>query len=114
MTEPVKRAITKIAYDVRAVAEIAAVLDSSSRAAPFQLPGGEVFQITVPAELKPPTVMVTLWPTIHRVDAIRPAATVVFTDVAGVELVEGVEVLFRRRTGEYLIVTRAGKVIVRS
>lgn len=114
MSEPMQRTITKIPFDVRAIAEIAAVLESASRPAPFQLPGGEVFQITVPAGDGPPTVMVTFWPTIHRVDAISPAATVVFTDVAMVELVEGVEVLFRRRTGEYLIVTRGGKVIVRS
>jgi hypothetical protein len=114
VNRPVQRTITKIAYDVRSIEEIAAVLDSASRAAPFQLPGGEVFQIAIPAGNGPPTVMVTLWPTIHRVDAISPAATIVFTEVAMVELVEGVEVIFRRRTGEYLIVTRAGKVIVRS
>jgi len=110
----VRRTITRLGYDLRAVAEIAAVLASTSTPAPFQLPGGEVFQITVPADGTPPTVMLTLWPTIHRVDAISPAATVVFTDVVLVELVEGVEVVFRRRTGEYLIITRAGKVIVRA
>ena len=113
MSEP-RRSIMKLGYDVRAVAEVAAVLASTSNPAPFRLPGGEVFQITVPADGAPPTVMLTLWPTIHRVDAISPAATVVFTDVALVELVEGVEVVFRRRTGEYLIITRAGKVIVRA
>jgi hypothetical protein len=34
--------------------------------------------------------------------------------VSGVELVEGVEVLFRRSNGEYLIVPIGGKVIVRA
>jgi hypothetical protein len=34
--------------------------------------------------------------------------------VTSVDLVEGVEVLFRRGGGEYLIVTVAGKVIVRA
>jgi len=40
--------------------------------------------------------------------------TVVFTDVATVDLVEGVEVQFRRGNRDYLIITRAGKIIVRA
>ena len=59
-------------------------------------------------------MLLTLWPTIRRIDAISQSATVVFTNVTLVELVEGVEVLFRRGSGEYLIVTIGGKVIVRA
>jgi len=114
LNDSLHRTITKLPYDRRAIDEIAALLQSTSRPAPFQLPGGEVFQLTIPDGASAPTVLLTLWPTIHRVDAISPAATVVFTHVEQVELVEGVEALFRRRGGEYLIVTRAGKVIVRA
>ena len=106
--------LSRLPFDERAIAEIALVLQSGPRLAPFQLPGGTVHQLTIPDGAETPTVMLTLWPTIHRVDAISPAATVVFTNVQLVELIEDVEVIFRRGTTEYLIVTRAGKVVVRA
>ncbi|HYI25079.1 MAG TPA: hypothetical protein VD767_06675, partial [Thermomicrobiales bacterium] len=61
-----------------------------------------------------PQVMLTLWPGIHRVDVIAGPATVVFTDVDVVDLVPGVEVQFRRRNRELLVVALGGKVIVRA
>jgi hypothetical protein len=108
------RRIIKLPFDQRAVPEIAALLGVAAGRAPFQLAGGEVHQLTLHRPDAPPTVMLTLWPTIRRVDAIGQSATVVFTNVAMVELVEGVEVLFRRNSREHLIVTVAGKVIVRA
>jgi len=51
---------------------------------------------------------------LRRVDAISEHAVAVFTNVVTVELVEGVEALFRRESGEYLIVARGGKIMVRS
>jgi hypothetical protein len=56
----------------------------------------------------------SLRPTIRRLDVVASAATVVFTRVARVEFVAGIEAIFRRETGEYLIVAVGGKVIVRS
>jgi hypothetical protein len=58
--------------------------------------------------------MVTLWPGIRRVDVVAGPATVVFTDIAVVDLVPEVEVQFRRTNRELLIVARGGKVIVRA
>ena len=109
-----QRTITRLPFDQRAVPEIAALLGVSVERAPFQLPGGDVHQLTVHRPDAPPTVMLTLWPTIRRVDAISQSATVVITNVTVVELIEGVEVLFRRNSREYLIVTTGGKVIVRA
>lgn len=111
---PVQRAITRIPYDQRAVPEIAALLSVKSERAPFQLPGGTVHQLTIVPEDSRLAVMVTLWPSIRRVDAIGQGLAVVFTNVASVDLVEGVEVLFRRNSKEFLIVTCGGKVIVRA
>jgi hypothetical protein len=108
------RRITKLAFDQRAVPEIGALLGVESSLAPFNLPGADVHQMTIQRPDAPPTVLLTLWPSLKRVDAVSQSATVVFTNVSSVELVEGVEVIFRRMTGEYLIVTVAGKVIVRS
>ena len=108
------RSIIKLPFDQRSVAEIAALLQVPATLAPFQLPGGEVHQLTMQHGDKPPLLLLTLWPTIKRVDVISATATVVYTKVATVDLVEGVEVLFRRSTSEYLIITVAGKVIVRA
>lgn len=93
---------------------MARALGGESRAAPFRLPSGAVHQVTVNDGNGRAAVMLTLWPAIARVDAVAPGVTVVATRVQGVEIVSGVEVLFRRESGEYLIVTLGGKVIVRS
>jgi hypothetical protein len=93
---------------------IASAIDAVPSLAPFQLPGGAVYQFTVQGETDKPAVMVTMWPSLRRVDAIGAGAAVVFTRVSTVQLVPGVEILFRRDGGEYLIVTRSGRVIVRS
>ena len=71
-------------------------------------------QIIVPDRAGEPVVTLTIWPSLRRVDARSPALTVVFTEVASVDLVDGVEVLFRRENGDYLIVAIGGKVIVRA
>ncbi len=60
------------------------------------------------------SALVTLWPSLRRVDSICSGATVVFTRVASVQLVEGVEILFRRESGEYLVVAKGGRIVVRS
>ena len=106
--------VRTIAFDQEAVAIVAGVFGVVASLAPFQLPGGTVYQLTVDGANDRPAVLLTLWPTIRRLDVIGPAATVVFTRIARVEIVAGVEVLFRRESSEYLIVTTAGKVIVRS
>jgi hypothetical protein len=93
---------------------IAGTIGAVSNLAPFQLPGGAVYQFTVKDETDKPSAMITMWPSLRRVDAIGSAAAVVFTRVATVQLVPGVELLFRRDGGEYLIVSRSGKIIVRS
>lgn len=96
------------------VDEIAAALDAEASLAPFQLPGGKVYQVLVDGEDGRPSAMVTLWPSLRRVDAIAQGAAVVFTRVVSAQLVDGIEVLFRRESGEYLVVTKGGRVIVRA
>ena len=111
---PNRRTITRIPYDQRSVDGIALLLNVAAVLAPFQLPGGTVHQLTIRPDEGTPSLMVTLWPSIRRVDAIGNGVAAVFTNVASVDLVEGVEVLFRRNSKEFLIVTCAGKVIVRA
>ncbi len=98
--------IQSLPFDAHAVEQIAAELGVEASAAPFRLPSSTVWQLTVPGEKGRPQVMVTLWPEIRRVDVVAGPATVVFTDVAVVDLVPGVEVQFRRTRRELLIVAK--------
>ena len=82
--------------------------------APFQLPGRKIFQFLVDGAEGRPAAMITLWPSIRRVDAIGAGAAVVFTHVASVQVVEDAELLFRRESGEYLVVAKGGKIVVRA
>jgi hypothetical protein len=93
---------------------IAEAIDAELSLAPFRLPGAAVFQFMVPGTGGRPSAMITLWPSLRRVDAIGSGTAVVFTRIASVQLVEGVEVLFRRESGEYLVVAKGGRIIVRS
>jgi hypothetical protein len=112
--EPVRSVIRKISFDKHAVDLVAEALGEVASLAPFRLPGGAVFQITVHARDGVPATMLTLWPSLRRVDAISPSSTVVFTNVQTVDLVGEIEVQFRRGNQDYLIVARGGKVIVRA
>jgi hypothetical protein len=106
--------IRRLLFDREAIDLIAETLGVAARLADFQLPGAAVYQLTIPSAHERPATLITLWPSLHRVDAIGGQATVVLTKVATVDLVPDVEVQFRRSTGEYLIVARGGKVIVRA
>jgi hypothetical protein len=93
---------------------IADAINARPSLAPFQLPGATVYQFMVDGTEGRPSAMVTLWPSLRRVDAIGSGAAIVFTRIAAVQLVDGVEVLFRRETGEYLVVAKGGRIVVRS
>lgn len=105
--------IRRLGYDALVVEAIAETLGTSVGEAPFRLPSAAVYQIVVEGKDERPATMLTLWPSIRRVDAISRAATVVFTKVDVVELVAGVEVVFRRGGEATLIVAIGGKIIVR-
>lgn len=106
--------IRQIPFDDRCAEEVAAALGGTSGLAPFRLPSGAVYQVMIPGKDERPATMLTLWPAIRRIDAIGPAVTVVFTDIATVDIVGEIEVQFRRANRDYLIVARGGKVIVRA
>lgn len=113
-TLPRSGAIERIDYTKEAIERIADLLEIPVEWAPFRLPSATVWQLTVPGTRGRPAALLTLWPSIHRIDVIAGPATVVFTDVRTVDLVPGVEAQFRRGDGAYLIVARGGKIIVRA
>lgn len=106
--------IHRIAFDDQAAAGVARAIGGTAGTAPFRLPSSAVYQVVLLGQEGRAVVMLTLWPAIRRVDAIGPGITVVFTDIVEIDLVGDIEVQFRRANREYLIVTRAGKVIVRA
>ena len=106
--------VRQVPYDGQAIDLIAEALAVPVRLAPFRLPGAAVYQLLVPGSNERPAAMLTLWPSLRRVDAVAGPTTVVFTAVATVDLVADVEVLFRRDGREYLIVARGGKLVVRA
>jgi hypothetical protein len=112
-TEPESR-IREIPYDIQSIELIAETLDVPVELADFRLPGAAVYQLVVPGERGRPAVLLILWPSLRRIDAVGGAATIVFTSVASVTLVADIEVQFRRTSREYLIIARGGKLIVRA
>lgn len=102
-----------VPFDATAVKKVADLFGAASSLAPLQLPGGTVYQIMVPDSTGKPVAMLTLWPKIGRVDVVNQTATVVFSRVSSVDLIGGLEVVFRKSTGERLIVALTGKLMVR-
>ncbi len=93
---------------------IAQAIHAHANLAPFQLPGAAVYQFTVEGSGGRPSALITLWPSLRRVDAIGAGAAVVFTQIATVQLVAGVEIIFRRESREYLVIAKGGRIVVRS
>lgn len=111
---PARSRIRQIPYNAQAIDLIADTLDIPVGLADFRLPGAAVYQLMVPGTDGRASAMLTLWPSIRRVDAIGGGSTIVFTDVVTVDLVAGVEVQFRRTNRDYLIVAIGGRLIVRA
>ena len=111
---PRARRLRIVPFEDATVDTIAEAIEARPSLAPFQLPGASVYQFTLAGSEGRPSAMVTLWPSLRRVDAIGSGAAVVFTRIASVQLVDGVEVLFRRETGEYLVIAKGGRIVVRS
>jgi hypothetical protein len=113
-SEGAERKLRTVLFSEDMIDVIAETIDARPGLAPFQLPGAAVYQFTLDGSEGRPAAMVTLWPSLRRVDAIGSGAAVVFTRISSVQLVDGVEVLFRRETGEYLVIAKGGRIIVRS
>lgn len=111
---PVVNRIQRIPFDQHCIEQVAHALGATWNEAPFRLPGGAVYQITVPDKAGRPGTMLTIWPPLKRIDAVNATATIVFTDVVSVDLVGQVEVQFRRGNRDLLIVARGGKLIARA
>lgn len=111
---PARSRVQRLPYNADATDQIGEALGATPERAPFQLPGATVWQLLVLGANERPAALVTLWPSLHRVDVIAGPVAIVFTDVVAVDLVPDVEVQFRRGNADYLIVAQGGKVVVRA
>jgi hypothetical protein len=113
---PPKRPPLRLPFDDAAVAAIAAELGVPARTAAYRVAGEAVYELRLHlATLPGAEMLVVLWPSLRRVDVrllAAPGGAPVFSitgkDVAQVEIYAGVEVMFRRRAGGVLFVTRTG------
>src|SRR3970040_2036075 len=96
-------------FDETTVEAIAALLGAGAREAPFQVPklppGAQgqpatekapVYQITLPSAEHGQPLLLTLWPSLARVDVRLDKSSGARQDIPSVDLYPGVEVLFRR------------------
>jgi hypothetical protein len=96
-------------FDESTVEAIAALFGVDARKAPFEVPklpsGAEgqpatqkapVYQMTVPSTELGQPLLLTLWPSLSRVDVRAGKSYWALRGITSVELYPGVEVLFRR------------------
>ena len=92
------------------VPQIAALLGVPAVAEPYTVRGAPVFRLDVPNRVLGVTVSVLLWPALARVDVRIGDCSLVYKGVASVELLPGVEVIFRRAAGDgYLFISVGGR-----
>lgn len=117
------------AYDREALDAIAGELGQPLSIAPFQFQGRPVWRLAIPIVPGPvisdePTVPVsefadvavtvlTFWLSLGRVDATGSAVSVVAIGIVAVDLVPGVEAIFRYPGGS-LTIARNGRIMVRT
>ena len=96
-----------------AVPEIAALLGVAAAVEPYRVRGAAVYRLGIRSAVLDLDIAVLLWPSLARVDVRIGDCSIVYKDVASVELISGVEVIFRRAAGEgHLFVSVGGRVSV--
>ncbi len=112
-------------FDEAAVHAIAELLGAEARKAPFEVPKlppgrkgkpagvkpGPVFQMRVRSQELGEPLLLTLWPSLGRVDVRLGRSYWALREITSVEIYPGVEVLFRRDDpSAFLFVSVKGRV----
>lgn len=96
-----------------AVPPISVLLGVPAAVEPYYAHGGPVYRLEVPNAALGIKVTVLLWPSLGRVDVRIGDCSIVYKGVVSVELLPGVEVIFRGTTGwGYLFVSVGGRASV--
>jgi hypothetical protein len=131
---PAGSAARRLALDAAALAAVADTLGVALAEAPFRAGDQPVYRLAVPvtgeavgrgasdhalpcpgpATASPglPVTTLTVWPALARVDVANPMASVTATGLVAVDLIPGVEAIFRHPGGS-VTVARNGRVMVR-
>jgi hypothetical protein len=113
-----------VIFDEPAVRAIADLLGSEIQKAPFEVPKldrghegqpateqGPVFQVSIRSQELGDPLLITLWPSLSRVDVRLGQSSWTLRGITSVELYPGVEVLFRRDDpSAFLFVSVKGRV----
>ena len=112
-------------FDEDTVHAIAELLGAEARKAPFEVPKlppgregqlatdkpGPVFQMSVRSQEIGEPLLITLWPSLGRVDVRLGRSYWALREITSVELYPGVEVLFRRDDpSAFLFISVKGRV----
>jgi hypothetical protein len=101
---------TYAALSLELVSRIAALLHCRAVEMPYRAAGAPVFELRVPSRSLGVPVALLLWTGLARADVRIGDSSMVFKEIAQVELYPGVEVLFRRRDPPgYLFVSVDGR-----
>jgi hypothetical protein len=114
-----------VTFDEDAVHAVAELLGAEARKAPFEVPKlppglegqpatdkpGPVFQMSVRSQEMDGPLLLTLWPSLGRVDVRLGRSYWALREITSVEIYPGVEVLFRRDDpSAFLFVSVKGRV----
>ena len=121
--------VRRRAFDRESLDEIALELGHPLTHAPFRIHGQPVWRLAIPIVAGPVVsgeasapipeaasdgeAVLTFWLTLGRVDASSPATSVVATGIVAVDLVPGVEAIFRYLGGS-VTAARNGRIMVRT
>lgn len=126
---PVGSSSERLPYDDDALEAIGREFGRPATLAPFRVGVAPVYRIEIPVigQAAVPgaaaasqggaserlVITVTLWTSLGRVDATGPGTSVVATGIIAVDLVRGVEAIFRHPGGSVTI-THNGRIMVRT
>ena len=100
-------------FDDAVVQQVTALLSARLETRPLAVQGGRVYELRLPNQTLGVEVLITLWPSLGRVDARVGDVLAIVKGVGRVTLEPGVEAVFWKEPGPgYILVTVRGKVSV--
>ena len=106
--------LERLEFTAAAVPRVAAELGATCEPAPYSAQGEPAYILHLHSRALATGVRAVLWPSLRRADVYigenPPACFLVFKDIADLLILRGVEVLFRRCGGGFLLITVDGQV----
>ncbi len=104
----------RLEFTAATVSRVAVELGASCEQAPYSAQGESAYILHLYSRALNTNVRAVLWPSLRRADVHvggnPPGCFVVFKDITDVLILRGVEVVFRRAGGGFLLLTVDGQV----